>query len=32
VNWGEFSWLVFSGFNVNVDAQPSKWRQFELID
>jgi hypothetical protein len=31
-DWGEFSWLTFSGFNSSVNAQPALWREFTLVE
>ncbi len=31
-DWGEYSWLTFSGFNSSVNAVPSLWRQFTLVE
>ncbi len=31
-DWGQYTWLTFSGFNTSVNAVPSLWRQFNLIE
>jgi len=31
-DWGEYSWLTFSGFNSSVNAQPALWREFTLVE
>ena len=31
-DWGDFSWLTFSGFNSSVNAVPSLWRQFTMVE
>ncbi len=31
-DWGQYTWLTFSGFNSAVNAVPSLWRQFQMIE
>ncbi len=31
-DWGQHSWLTFSGFNSSVNALPNLWRQFQMVD
>lgn len=31
-DWGQFSWLTFSGFNSSVNALPNLWRQFQMVN
>ncbi len=31
-DWGKFTWLTMGGFNTNVRADPSLWRQFRLVE
>lgn len=31
-DWGDYSWLTFSGFNSSVNSQPNLWRQFLMVE
>jgi hypothetical protein len=31
-DWGQYSWLTFSGFNSSVNALPNLWRQFRMVE
>ena len=31
-DWGKFTWLTMGGFNTNVRADPSLWRQFRFVE
>ena len=31
-DWGHYTWLTCGGFNSSVNAIPSLWRQFRMVE